>query len=132
MEFEDYMSALKRVNKMSIITKISLAIGALIMFSAIFTKFPVFVYLLAIGGSFVLFFLVYELVMLLKKKFGYRHIVRAKPVKVKTVRVKKIKDDKEHVIAICPNCSKKIRLPNKKGKHGVCCPNCRNDFRVRI
>lgn len=132
MEFEDYMAALKRVNKMSIITKVSLAVGALIMFSAIFTKFPVFVYLLSIGGSFVLFFLIYELVMLLKKKFGYRYIVRAKPVKIRTIRVKKIKDDKEHVIAICPLCGKKIRLPNKKGKHGVCCPICKTDFRVKI
>lgn len=132
MEYEDYLNAFKRINKMEIITKVSLALGALIMFSAIFTKYPVFIYLLAIGGSFVLFFVIYELIKLIKKKFSYRFVVRAKPVKVKVVKAKKIKEDKEHVIVICPNCNKKIRLPNKKGKHGVCCPICKTDFKVKI
>lgn len=133
MEFNDYFNALKRVNKMSIITKVSLAVGLITMFMGIFFKYPTFIYFLAIGGSLVLFFVIYELIMFLKKKYGYRaKPQRARPVKIKTIHVKKIKDDKEHVIAICPNCKKKIRLPNKKGNHGVCCPICKTDFRVKI
>lgn len=53
-------------------------------------------------------------------------------MKVKTVKVTLIKDDHAHVLAECPYCSKKIRLPNKKGKHGVDCPNCHQHFQVKI
>ena len=30
----------------------------------------------------------------------------------------------------CPKCKQKIRLPLKKGKHTVKCPNCGNSFDV--
>ena len=39
---------------------------------------------------------------------------------------------KTHVYKTCPSCKAKIRLPRKKGKHTVCCPKCRKDFKVRI
>ncbi len=45
---------------------------------------------------------------------------------------KKRLTDKDHVYRTCPNCSKTLRLPRKKGKHNVCCPNCHKDFSVRI
>ena len=31
---------------------------------------------------------------------------------------------------VCPKCKQKIRLPLKKGKHTVKCPNCGNKFDV--
>lgn len=33
---------------------------------------------------------------------------------------------------ICPHCRATLRLPNKKGRHTVCCPKCRKDFNVKI
>lgn len=32
----------------------------------------------------------------------------------------------------CPHCKSFLRLPNKKGKHNVCCPRCKKDFDVNI
>ena len=134
MEFEDYLNAFKRIDKLLIASYICLAVGAIICFVAIFIPYPAFVYLLCIGFLFILFFLIYMIVRFIKKKYGYRFVknVKAKPVKIKTVRAKKIKDDKQHVLCKCPSCDKKIRLPNKKGVHGVKCPICKNDFKIKI
>ncbi|MDO4377633.1 MAG: hypothetical protein Q4C64_00600 [Erysipelotrichia bacterium] len=48
------------------------------------------------------------------------------------LQVKKFKDRKEYRYRKCPNCKKILRLKNKKGQHTVCCPNCHQDFNVRI
>ena len=42
------------------------------------------------------------------------------------------RDRKTHVYRICPYCKSVVRLPKKKGSHGVLCPCCRRDFRVKI
>ena len=44
----------------------------------------------------------------------------------------KFKERKTHRYRTCPYCKATLRLPNKKGKHTVCCPKCRKDFEVRI
>lgn len=44
----------------------------------------------------------------------------------------KVRDRKTHRYRTCPHCKATLRLPNKKGKHTVCCPKCRKDFEVRI
>ncbi len=44
----------------------------------------------------------------------------------------KVRDRKTHRYRTCPYCKATLRLPNKKGKHTVCCPKCRKDFEVRI
>ena len=54
MEFEDYLNAFKRIDKLLIASYICLAVGAIICFVAIFIPYPAFVYLLCIGFLFIL------------------------------------------------------------------------------
>ena len=44
----------------------------------------------------------------------------------------KWRDRKTHVYRRCPYCKSVVRLPKKKGQHGVRCPCCRRDFQVKI
>ncbi|MBR2012897.1 MAG: hypothetical protein IJ995_01600 [Clostridia bacterium] len=44
----------------------------------------------------------------------------------------KFRDRKTHRYRRCPYCKATLRLPNKKGKHTVCCPKCKKDFQVKI
>ncbi len=45
---------------------------------------------------------------------------------------KKFAERKTHRYRTCPHCKATLRLPNKKGKHTVCCPKCKQDFEVKI
>lgn len=45
---------------------------------------------------------------------------------------RKFRDRKTHVYCKCPTCKKTLRLPKVKGEHTVCCPNCRNKFKMKI
>ncbi|MBR5783485.1 MAG: hypothetical protein IKY33_04620 [Clostridia bacterium] len=40
--------------------------------------------------------------------------------------------DRKHAYRTCPHCKATVRLPRKKGRHTVCCPKCREDFKVKI
>lgn len=44
---------------------------------------------------------------------------------------KKYNDRNTHMYKKCPYCHQKIRLPLKKGKHKVKCPNCKREFEVK-
>lgn len=44
---------------------------------------------------------------------------------------RRFKDRNTHIYKKCPKCKQKVRLPLKKGKHLVKCPNCNNKFSVR-
>ena len=44
----------------------------------------------------------------------------------------KWRDRKTHVYRQCPFCKSTVRLPKRKGDHGVRCPCCRREFRVKI
>ncbi|MBQ5800456.1 MAG: hypothetical protein IIW20_01075 [Clostridia bacterium] len=44
---------------------------------------------------------------------------------------KKAKADNDFVIAKCPSCDAKLRLPKGKGEFSVTCPNCKKKLRVR-
>ena len=39
---------------------------------------------------------------------------------------------KTHVYRKCPSCKSRLKLPKKKGNHGVRCPKCSNNFSVKI
>lgn len=56
----------------------------------------------------------------------------AKPRAWFSLQRKKFADRKTHRYRSCPHCKATLRLPNKKGKHTVCCPKCKKDFEVRI
>ena len=49
-----------------------------------------------------------------------------------TLQKNKARDRKTHRYRKCPYCKAILRLPNKKGKHTVCCPKCKKDFKVKI
>lgn len=49
-----------------------------------------------------------------------------------SLQKKKVSDRKTHRYRTCPHCKATLRLPNKKGKHTVCCPKCKHDFDVKI
>lgn len=39
--------------------------------------------------------------------------------------------DREHKVALCPKCAQMVRLPRKRGKLEVTCPNCHAKFEKR-
>ncbi len=50
----------------------------------------------------------------------------------KAVMAKTMLTDKEHCFKKCPKCKKILRLPKKSGEHTVSCPECHEDFKVKI
>ena len=65
----------------------------------------------------------------LRKNDKYLEI-KDKIIKLFDYNKKKYKDRNTHMYKKCPKCKQKIRLPLKKGKHTVKCPNCGNRFDV--
>ena len=51
-------------------------------------------------------------------------------VKYYLFQKRKYKDRNTHMYKKCPKCHQRVRLPLKKGKHTVKCPNCGNRFDV--
>lgn len=49
-----------------------------------------------------------------------------------TVNYKRLRDIRSKRYRVCKKCHAIIRLPIKKGTHGVICPKCRNKFNVKI
>ncbi len=49
-----------------------------------------------------------------------------------TLMKNKWRDRKTHVYKKCPSCKAVLRLPRKKGEHGVRCPSCGKSFDVKI
>ena len=67
----------------------------------------------------------------LRKKENDKYLeIKNKIIKLFDYNKKKYKDRNTHMYKKCPKCKQKIRLPLKKGKHTVKCPNCGNKFDV--
>ena len=67
----------------------------------------------------------------LRKKDNDKYLeIKDKIIKLFDYNKKKYKDRNTHMYKKCPKCKQKIRLPLKKGKHTVKCPNCGNRFDV--
>lgn len=67
----------------------------------------------------------------LRKKENNKYLeIKNKIIKLFDYNKKKYKDRNTHMYKKCPKCKQKIRLPLKKGKHTVKCPNCGNKFDV--
>lgn len=49
-----------------------------------------------------------------------------------TFQIKKFKERKEYKYLKCPYCKAQLRVRNQKGNHGVRCPKCRGEFKVKI
>ena len=37
-----------------------------------------------------------------------------------------------HIYKKCPHCSVMLRLPRREGEHNVCCPRCKNNFKIKV
>jgi ssDNA-binding Zn-finger/Zn-ribbon topoisomerase 1 len=46
--------------------------------------------------------------------------------------IRRFRERKDYRFRTCPACKKVLRLPNKKGRHNVICPNCHKQFEVKI
>lgn len=69
--------------------------------------------------------------IILRKKENDKYLeIKDKIIKLFDYNKKKYKDRNTHMYKKCPKCKQKIRLPLKKGKHTVKCPNCGNRFDV--
>lgn len=67
----------------------------------------------------------------LRKKENDKYLeIKDKIIKLFDYNKKKYKDRNTHMYKKCPKCKQIIRLPLKKGKHTVKCPNCGNRFDV--
>ena len=67
----------------------------------------------------------------LRKKENDKYLeIKDKIIKLFDYNKKKYKDRNTHMYKKCPKCKHIIRLPLKKGKHTVKCPNCGNRFDV--
>ncbi len=56
-----------------------------------------------------------------------------RPIKSEAILLKdRIKDFRTARYRKCPHCRITIKLPNKKGKHTVVCPKCRERMNVNI
>ena len=67
----------------------------------------------------------------LRKRENDKYLeIKDKIIKLFDYNKKKYKDRNTHMYKKCPKCKQKIRLPLKKGKHTVKCPNCGNKFDV--
>ncbi len=47
-------------------------------------------------------------------------------------QIKKFKERKQFKYLKCPHCKAQLRVRNQKGEHGVRCPKCRGEFKVKI
>jgi hypothetical protein len=109
------------------IFKIFIVIGILNLF--VRSAFLYYVGLiLAILGIFRMF----------SKNCEKRQAENRKFIEIKTKFFQKIKlvkhkwqDRKTHIYRKCPNCKVELRLPKKKGKHKVNCPQCKKIFDVK-
>ena len=67
----------------------------------------------------------------LRKKENDKYLeIKDKIIKLFDYNKKKYKDRNTHMYKKCPKCHQRDRLPLKKGKHTVKCPNCGNRFDV--
>lgn len=95
-------------------------------------------------GSFIIYIIetalfIYSVFRILSKNIYKRRNESAKysqifsdfKKKVKLFFVR-IKDFRTYRYKKCPICKKTLRLPRKKGKHTVDCPNCHNKFSMTI
>lgn len=58
--------------------------------------------------------------------------IKGKVISYFRLQKKKFVERKNYSYKKCPSCKKTLRLKKVKGKHTVVCPNCKNEFDVRI
>lgn len=132
MNYDNPFSSMMGKPKLKqILPVISIVIGAILAFISLFIGYPNFLFTLPIGVVLILYFVIYWFIE--KNKNSAPRVKKTKTINPNKVQhVKKNPGDNSKVLATCPYCLQKMRLPNKKGKHGVDCPKCKNHFMVKI
>lgn len=135
MDMNEYMKTMAKPNWLLIISKVCLFAGGVLVFLSLFIDAPGYFYTVSIGGVLIIVYFVCKLIQKVKSnKSAKKGKVRKKShdQKYKPVVATSIPGDTKKVLVVCPKCSKKIRVPNSNGKHGVKCPSCDTFFQVVI
>ena len=119
-----------RIDVKKTIATVLLVLGCILGFISLFLDYPAYLYTLGIGASFIIYYIVYTLISNNSKSSPKVKV--NKPKKIKVQVCKNIPEDDSRVLSTCPHCNRTIRLPNKKGKHGVDCPICKKHYEVKI
>jgi hypothetical protein len=94
--------------------------------------------------SYIIYFLGYAIVIYSLFRMLSRNLVARRRENAWYLRVEgkgrgffklqtnKWRDRKTHAYRKCPACKSVLRLPRQKGKHTVCCPQCRHRFEIKI
>lgn len=89
-----------------------------------------------LNGIFYVLILIY-MFRILSKNIVARSIENDKYLRYKKFVIRRGKTfqsnikDREHKVVLCPKCAQMVRLPRKRGKLEVACPNCHAKFEKR-
>ena len=89
-----------------------------------------------LNGIFYVLILIY-MFRILSKNIVARSIENDKYLRYKKFVIRRGKTfqsnikDREHKVVLCPKCAQMVRLPRKRGKLEVICPNCHAKFEKR-
>lgn len=89
-----------------------------------------------LNGIFYVLILIY-MFRILSKNIVARSIENDKYLRYKKFVIRRGKTfqsnikDREHKVVLCPKCAQMVRLPRKRGKLEVTCPNCHAKFEKR-
>lgn len=89
-----------------------------------------------LNGIFYVLILIY-MFRILSKNIVARSIENDKYLRYKKFVIRRGKTfqsnikDREHKVVLCPKCAQMVRLPRKRGKLEVNCPNCHAKFEKR-
>ena len=123
MDFNNY--SFGKIDYKKIFKTGTFVVGVILLFISIFIPYPIFIYTAIIGAILISIHFIMKL----------KDYLDAKPQRSKSKNkiqiTKKIDGDSSKVIATCPYCNQKIRLPYSKGIHNVKCPKCKCDFKVK-
>jgi predicted membrane protein len=126
-KLKDYLRMIPKEKYLEIFSYICVILGIVLLIISVCIPFPSYLITASIGGVFLLLFFLYHLIKFIKSKKKVTH-----KITLKKAKVTKCENDATKVIAICPYCQRKIRLPHKKGHHQVNCPSCHTTFKVNI
>ncbi len=132
MNFDPNQFGMLKIDKVKIASQISLFVGGVLLFISLWIPFPSFVFTSIIGALLIGFYFGYKLYLKSKDKKTNEFVKIKKKKKNKVQKGQRIEGDNEHILSICPECSQKLRLPYKKGKHYVTCPKCHKEYQIKV
>ena len=120
MDFNNY--SFGKIDYKKLFKTGTLVVGAILIFISIFIPYPIFIYT-AITGSILI------AIIKFKDYLDSKHKNSKSKNKIQITQISS--SDPTKVIATCPYCNQKLRLPYNKGVHKVLCPKCKCEFKVK-